>query len=469
MLSARGMRVLALALSAAAAPLTIPIGSVMPLTRGGAPLSGGRRLNRAIELAVAEINADAVLLPDVTLELRVRDNALSGPVGASAAFELFTAPDRVAGIIGTSASNVAKAVSAVAGIFSTPVVDPSSTASELSSDTNFPFFTRVSPPDSKQAVVLANALVRVLGWRNLAVLHTDNDFAAGFARDLEAELARKYALALSGRYVFPVGGDPTEQLRAIARSSTRVIVLLGYGADAARAFRAAAALGMTGASEYAWVGHEGWADSTLWTNVPEDEQPAIRAAAAGAIATTPSQAYRTHAVYESWKARWDADAIVQANGWNGTGVGTYASFAADATWTLAHALHAVCYTNRTECATSTRDGQRVLRALLDVDFVRARGAHRAAKWRVARACARARAHSPPLPPPTSCCGQDGLTGRVMLDAQGDRTGGFDLRNLDAEGSWKTVGQSDANDGFHLGPDDARSLAAMPHAPTRRRG
>jgi ABC-type branched-subunit amino acid transport system substrate-binding protein len=297
-------------------------------------------------------------------------------------------------------------MSVLAGNLSVPLVDPSSsTASALADDGAYRYLSRLAPAGSEQVKVLAKALVALYGWRKVAVLHTADAYGAGLTRDLEAELAATHGLALAGRYAFAPGSTPSEALRAIRRSATRIVVLLCRGSDAASVFVKADALDMTGANGYLWAGVDGWSDASLWR-----EAPAVQQIARGAIATRPSSAYRSQQPYLDWLEAWEADATVVANDWNGSGGGTSAPFVRDATWTLARALHNVCYANETACEANMANGALVHAAIVAIDF-------------------------------------EGVTGRVRLLAHGERAGAFSIVNLQADGEWRAVREYSERTGF----------------------
>ena len=75
-----------------------------------------------------------------------------------------TYSDRVIAIAGCSCSGSTGAVSQLATNFKVPMVSGMATSPDLSDNVRHPYFSRVVPTDSKQAVALA-ALVEHYGWQ----------------------------------------------------------------------------------------------------------------------------------------------------------------------------------------------------------------------------------------------------------------------------------------------------------------
>jgi hypothetical protein len=352
-------------MTTAAVPSSVIVGAIMP----GADSLWNLH---AVRHAIREINANPYILPATTLNLmfntvELTDLAVGSIDTLLVAMQLFFPPTRSVGIIGTTNAELSHAISLASMVFQAPIVEPSTRASGLSARD---FYVRVVPPDSGKVTALARMLVDVFDWNSMALLYSSR--MSELAEIFQHDLATTHRVAVS--HSFALGSELTEQLREVAESPTRIVVILADGAEACAVFEAASALGMTPTADatagtrgtFAWAG-VGW-DSELWAHASTTEaQDAVRIGASGSVCISESQAYLSQPAYASWLDRWDADETVQANNWtsNGTiGVGENSAFIADATWALARALHGVCYMYEPSCELNMADGQYVVGALL---------------------------------------------------------------------------------------------------------
>ncbi|KAK2142344.1 hypothetical protein LSH36_967g00009 [Paralvinella palmiformis] len=86
-------------------------------------------------------------------------------------------------------------VSSFLGLFNIPVLSPWSTSDELSDKSRFPYFMRLVPPDSFQAVAILD-LMEYFGWSYMSFLYSEGSYGENAAKHIE-RLTRKRKLCLA--------------------------------------------------------------------------------------------------------------------------------------------------------------------------------------------------------------------------------------------------------------------------------
>ena len=91
------------------------------------------------------------------------------------------------GIVGARCSGASMSLARIAGLESVPQVSPISNSAKLSSDEEFPYFSRlVAPNDYRGEVGALVALLRMFGWEQVTLLITDTDFGKDLATEFRA-------------------------------------------------------------------------------------------------------------------------------------------------------------------------------------------------------------------------------------------------------------------------------------------
>ena len=119
-----------------------------------------------------------------------------------------------------------------------PMIGYSNTATKLSSPIEFPYYSRVSVPDSFITVIL-NLAIANWGWEQVAVLYVDNTFASGLNSDFESE-ADKRGLIISnrGKNKLPENSESWSSedidpvLHEVGQGNSKILVLLCVLAEA---------------------------------------------------------------------------------------------------------------------------------------------------------------------------------------------------------------------------------------------
>ncbi|XP_043234513.1 metabotropic glutamate receptor 3-like, partial [Amphibalanus amphitrite] len=86
-----------------------------------------------------------------------------------------TRPKPVSGVIGAAFSGVSINVAKILQIFKIPQISYASTSTELSDKTRFEYFSRVVPPDNRQAQAMVQ-VVRALGWKYVSTVAVQGDY-----------------------------------------------------------------------------------------------------------------------------------------------------------------------------------------------------------------------------------------------------------------------------------------------------
>ena len=366
-------------------PTEIKLGGLFPLT--GGLMAGGVEREAAARLAIVDINADTNILPSHSLTLLSKDTGTDTTKGAAAATTAVS--EGAVGIIGAASSGVSQAVAKAVLAEKKPVVSYSSTAASLSNTTEYPNFARVAPPDSLQAAALAKILVKQ-NVTEIATLSTSDAYGKGGITELKAALPDTIKVATSQEFA-PSATDVSSQLQAIASSDATVVVLNVVIEDAKTVFSQAADAGVSAQDGYIWYGTDG----SVQVKVYQDDEGKINQDvidAAGLIVGTRGYTNTSIAEYKAFIELWN---MSDPNTYAGAGdeePNFYATYAYDAVYLYAHALHAMVTASPTVDHT---DGDLLFAQLLKTSF-------------------------------------NGATGNVSLNANGDRVAAFEAVQLEVD-------------------------------------
>ncbi|XP_061730987.1 metabotropic glutamate receptor 7 [Nerophis ophidion] len=157
--------------------------------------TGIQRLE-AMMYALDVINSDERLLPNITLGARVLDTCSRDTHALEQSLTFVQAlvqkdtsdvrctdgdapvlveAEKVAGVVGASASSVSIMVANILRLFQIPQISYASTASELSDERRYDFFSRVVPPDGFQAQAMLDIL-KALGWTYVSTVASEGSY-----------------------------------------------------------------------------------------------------------------------------------------------------------------------------------------------------------------------------------------------------------------------------------------------------
>ncbi len=153
----------------------LKIGVILPLT--GDAAAYGEPLQNVTQLATDEINA-AGGVNGRPMQLIIEDGKCTGQDAANAAQKLVNV-DKVQVIIGGFCSGESLAAEPVAAQAKVAMISPGSSSPKLTGIG--PYFVRNYPSDATQGTVLANIAYNDKGWKTVAVIQEQTDYAAGIA------------------------------------------------------------------------------------------------------------------------------------------------------------------------------------------------------------------------------------------------------------------------------------------------
>ena len=160
----------------------LKLGALVPTT--GDLSSIGQNMPIAVKLAVDTINAcNGVNESPVRL---ITEDSQTDPGAGVAAMNKLTEIDQVAGVVGAFASSVSSATLDVAVRNKVMLVSPGSTSpvfTDKAKNGDFNgFWARTAPPDTYQAQALA-ALAKKQGFKNVSTVVINNDYGIGFEKE----------------------------------------------------------------------------------------------------------------------------------------------------------------------------------------------------------------------------------------------------------------------------------------------
>jgi ABC-type branched-subunit amino acid transport system substrate-binding protein len=214
---------------------TIKIGLIASFSGNNA--GSGATLFDAIDMALKQININGVLNGRKIEILRGDDKSDPATAVTVAADEISKG---AVALIGPNSSGSAKEVLAKAakpaGI---PMISPNATSPDFSDPAKVDsggFFFRTAPSDSLQGKVIAQK-AKKLGYKKLAVIHTDNTYGNGLASVLEQSFGDASA-SVDVSYQFisdpqaQAAFDYTKPLGKVLDAKADAIVLVGFASDA---------------------------------------------------------------------------------------------------------------------------------------------------------------------------------------------------------------------------------------------
>ncbi|XP_074133593.1 metabotropic glutamate receptor 6-like [Sminthopsis crassicaudata] len=269
-------------------PGDVTLGGLFPVHARGAagatcgPVKKEQGVHRleAMLYALDRINADPGLLPGVRLGARLLDTcsrdtyaleqaltfvqALLRPASAArcpgGGQPIGALPEqRVAAVVGASASSVSIMVANVLRLFAIPQISYASTAPELSDNARYDFFSRVVPPDSYQAQAMVD-VVRALGWNYVSTLASEGNYGESGVEAFVQISREAGGVCIAQSIKIPREPRPGEFDKIIKRlmetPNARGIIIFASEDDIKRVLEAAQQANLTG--HFLWVGSDSW-------------------------------------------------------------------------------------------------------------------------------------------------------------------------------------------------------------------
>ncbi|KAL7116447.1 hypothetical protein ACP275_03G005600 [Erythranthe tilingii] len=307
--------------SSSSRPKVVNVGAIFTLDS-----TIGRVAKIAIEEAVNDVNSNSSVLNGTKLVVDIRNSNCSGFLGLVEALR-FMETDVMA-VIGPQSSVVAHTILHVANELQTPFLSFAATDPTLSS-LQFPYFLRTTQSDLHQMTAIAE-LVDHYNWKDVIVIFIDDDYGRNGLSSLDDALSSRRC-RVSYKAGVPPGditrSDIMDILVKVALMESRVIVLHAYPHVGSVVFDVAHYLGMMDEG-YVWIATD-WLSSVLDSSPPHFSE-AITASTQGVLVLrqhTPDSEKK-----REFLTRWNK--LTKGS----LGVSTYALYAYDTVWLLAHAI-----------------------------------------------------------------------------------------------------------------------------------
>ncbi|KAJ4809137.1 Glutamate receptor [Rhynchospora pubera] len=284
----------------------------------------GRSAKAAIEMAMADVNADPRVLNGSHLDVIMQDTNCSGFLGTIEALQLME--NEVVAILGPQSSEIAHIIANVANELNVPLLSFAATDPTLSSLQYRPFFLRTTQSDQFQMSAVAD-IVSYFGWREVVSIFTDNDYGRGGTVSLGDALNGK-RMKISYKAAIPPGANQdriSDALVQVNLMESRVYVVHVNPDSGLEIFRAAKNLGMMG-NGYVWIVTD-WLASVLDSYLQPGSE--IMDLIQGVLVLR--QHVSDSNLKRSFVSRWNK---VNA----GIGLNTYGLYAYDSVWLTAYAI-----------------------------------------------------------------------------------------------------------------------------------
>ncbi|KAK3125186.1 hypothetical protein QOZ80_7BG0601450 [Eleusine coracana subsp. coracana] len=223
----------------------------------------GNAVRPAIELAVADINADPSILPGTKLSVLMQDTNCSGFVGTIEALQLLA--KGVISVLGPQSSAIAHVISHAVNELHVPLISFAASDPTLSF-LEYPYFVRATLSDYYQMVAIASILNQYQ-WKEVIAIYVDDDYGRGGITALGDALA-KNKCKITYKAKLPPGAEKTtiqNILMQVNEMESRVYVVHVNPDSGLNVFSAATSLGMMSRG-YVWIATD-WLSTLIDSSV----------------------------------------------------------------------------------------------------------------------------------------------------------------------------------------------------------
>ncbi|CAH1798648.1 unnamed protein product [Owenia fusiformis] len=159
--------------------------------------AGAIEFVEAMEFVINKINRNDSILPNVTLGLVVLDDCFS-PFSTYQALqigrthEVTPNPDEydemqgvrnITAVISGPTSSASMLITQMLEVFQVPTIGHASTSDQLSDKKRFPYFLRITPPDSFQAWAIVD-IISYFNWTYVSVIYQDDDYGINLLKNI---------------------------------------------------------------------------------------------------------------------------------------------------------------------------------------------------------------------------------------------------------------------------------------------
>ena len=226
----------------------------------------------AMLFAIDRINADAKLLPNISLGYDVRDTCQIDSVGLEESLDLVIRGSRfyyqgetdrlpTVGIVGPSASQVSIPSAGLGQLFKMPQVSYASSSPDLSDKERYGYFRRTIPPDTFQAQAIIDLLLH-FNWTLVSIVYSSNSYGV-HGRDEINSLVMDHDICVDVDQ--GIGNDWSqveyrELAERLTQSGANVVIGFFTSSYAERLFSIFRSL--TQVRQLTWIASDAWSDST---------------------------------------------------------------------------------------------------------------------------------------------------------------------------------------------------------------
>ncbi|KAK1416681.1 hypothetical protein QVD17_25796 [Tagetes erecta] len=282
----------------------------------------GRSVKPAVAAAIADVNSSPTILPATRLNLILHDTNCSGFLGTIGALQLME--NDVVAAIGPQSSGIAHVISHVVNELHVPLLSFGATDPTLSS-LQYPYFIRTTQNDFHQMSAIAD-LVLHFDWKEVIAVFVDDDYGRNGVSALADALAKKRA-KISYKASFTPGAsnaDIADVLTSVNLMESRVYVVHVNPDSGIEVFNVAKKLGML-TSGYVWIATD-WLPAVLDSSELPDSDTMELIQGVVSLRQHTSNSDNKKAFTSKLKDK-------ETSGFN-----SYAFYAYDSVWLLAHAL-----------------------------------------------------------------------------------------------------------------------------------
>eukprot|EP00794_Sanderia_malayensis_P015244 gene15244-16818_t len=295
-------------------------------------------------------------------------------------------------IIGPDFSEIARAVSDLAGLFNVPVVSPSATSDFLGDRKRFRHFFRTVPPDTYQTRVIANLLTH-FKWNYVVLLSSDDEYGRSGRSALKQRMkdTSPSICTVIDEVITPQ--KIPQIIRVIkAERKARVIILYSVAAYVLQVMKESTLQRLYG---YTWIASDGWSEDemvihgnerllqgmlgvgTIPSYIPKFKEELAK------IATNGSKENIWHDEFQANEkqscSRKDLAQCILDEDYK---ISPYVGTTIDAVYAVAKALHDVLQCTKVSCKMGKKDikRSRFLESLKNVKFIGASGREISFDW-----------------------------------------------------------------------------------------
>ncbi|XP_044158387.1 extracellular calcium-sensing receptor-like [Bufo gargarizans] len=230
----------------------------------------------AMLFAINQINANSLLMPNVTLGYEVYDSCysdlaavdgvmcyLSGNQSKVPNYICRSAPPTLSAVVGDSPSSGSVAIAQILGLTHFPQISYASALPSLADKIQFPSFLRtVGTVDSQPAAVVH--MIKHFNWSWVGILSSNNDYGDQGSQKLKLEMAKnRICVAFAKTLSTPPSKESLNSIISyIHKTKPNVIVLYAYATELIAFLQAVTTSGISG---IVWIGVGSWVPSAVFT------------------------------------------------------------------------------------------------------------------------------------------------------------------------------------------------------------